>query len=138
MGIPYPVRTQSDRPLVEEMTPAICTALTNKGSQCVPVIVARERPDAVRRKLVGSPGSRALLLVLDEWQSDTHTNTVLAYNATLYVLDEGGNTLTETYAEGRDMLGGSCFEMTGAAVLQACKHKLEELLNHSDVIAAFQ
>lgn len=141
-GIPYPVYTQSDRPLAEDMTQVICSALTKKGFQCVPIIVAANAsPSEVRRKLQERASTLAILLVLNEWKSDTHVDTTLAYNATLSILDPRGTTIAETQIQGRDILGSNFWDPIGVAytaVPQMFKKKLEELLNHPSVIAALQ
>jgi len=139
-GNPFNVRTQSDRPLAEDMTHVICNALSKKGFQCVPVVVASsESTDEVRRKLQGVAGNVALLLTLREWKSDTYSSTALIYDVALQVLDGSGTVIAETSAKGRDVLGSSLWNPIGiahTAVPQAFKQKLEELLNHPAVLAA--
>jgi hypothetical protein len=124
------------------MTDAICTALEDEDFQCVTIsTAASESPEAVRRKLQTAAGDKKLLLVLSEWRSDTHFDTVLIYNATLSVLDQHGTILAEAHTEGRDVLGGNAIDPIGFAagvVPQAVKRKLQELLNHPDVIIALQ
>jgi hypothetical protein len=93
-GNPFQVHTESARPLAEDMTRVMCRALNEKGFQCVPVIVAtHDRPDEVQRQLQAVAGNLALLLVLNEWKSDTYINTNLTYNVTLSVLDSRGRDL---------------------------------------------
>jgi hypothetical protein len=141
-GNPFNVRTQSDRPLAEDVTQVICNALNKKGFQCVPVIVAaNESPDDVHRKLRDTAVNVALLLTLHEWKSDTYVGTALIYNATLKVLDASGTVVAETRIEGRDVLGSNFFDPVGVAytaVPQAFKLKLEELLNHPAVLSVLQ
>src|SRR5262245_14882619 len=77
-GNPFKVQTESARPLAEDMTRVLCTALHTQGFQCVPVLVAaRDSAEEVQRKLHGVAGTLALLLVLHEWKSDTYINTAL-------------------------------------------------------------
>jgi hypothetical protein len=141
-GNPFNVRTQSDRPLAEDMTHVICNALKKKGFQCVPVIVAANNsPDEVQRKLQEATGNVAVLLTLHEWKSDTYVGTALIYNVTLHVLDGSGTVIVEARTEGRDVLGSNFFDPVGVAytaVPQAFKQKLEELLNQPAVISALQ
>jgi hypothetical protein len=141
-GNPFKVHTESARPLAEEMTRVMCKALHEKGFQCVPVIVAaRDRSDEVQRKLQEVAGNLALLLVLHEWKSDTYINTDLTYNVTLSVLDSRGAVIAKVDMKGVDNLGGDFLNPPAhsrTAVPPAFKKKLEDLLNHPDVVAAFQ
>jgi Bacterial SH3 domain len=146
-GIPYSAYTQSGHPLADEMTEIISHALSRKGFQCRPVLVpASMRPDEVRRKLQEYTDATALLLVLHEWKSDTHTDTALAYDATLSVFDPHGVALAETHMQGRDVLGDAFFgnvfgkgeRFAATAVPQALQKKLEELLNDPMIITALQ
>src|SRR5438093_13606717 len=115
------------------MTQVICNALTSKGFQCIPVFVAADaKPNEIRRKLQEHADTMAMFLVLYEWKSDTHTDTTLAYDATLSVLDQHGAPLAETRIHGRDVLGGTFWNASSfarTAVPQALQKNLEALLN---------
>jgi hypothetical protein len=141
-GNPFNVRTQSDRPLAEDVTQVICNALQKKGCQCVPVIVAANNsPDEVQRQLRDTTGNVAVLLTLHEWKSDTYVGTALIYNITLHVLDGSGTVIAEARTEGRDVLGSNFWDPIGVAytvVPQALKQKLEELFNQPAVLSALQ
>jgi hypothetical protein len=141
-GIPYPVYTRSGHPLAEDITQITCNALTRKGFQCVSVTVAASaKPNEIRRKLQEHNGMSALLLVLHEWKSETHTDTALAYDVTLRAIDPQGSQIAETHIKGRDVLGGT-FWNSGSfarkAVPQALQKNLEELLNDPAIITALQ
>jgi hypothetical protein len=76
-----------------------------------------------------------------EWKSDTHTDTTLAYDATLRVLDAEGTVLAETHIEGKDVLGGSFWntlQFAHQAIPQAVQRKLETLLNDPSMTGALQ
>lgn len=148
MGVPWAAHTDSGRPLAEEMTEIISRALSKRGFQCRAVFVpASMGADEVRRKLQAPTGAIALLLVLREWKSDTHTDTALAYDMNLSVFDSYGVSLAETRIHGRDVLGdasvgnaltGSGMKFAVAAVPQVLQKKLEELLNAPMIITALQ
>lgn len=142
MGIPWAVHTDSKRPFADDMTQVLCQALTSRGFHCVPVLVAASvHPPETRRKLQEHAGTPALVVTLQEWKSDTHTDTALAYDATLRVLDPQGTPMAESRIQGRDVLGGTFWNsgsFARTAVPQALKKKLEELLNDPVVITALQ
>jgi hypothetical protein len=143
MGIPYPVRTQSRRPLADEISEMICTALTEKGFQCTPMELApNAAPDALSKKLnQDHANTPALLLILHEWKSDTHTDTAVAYDMTLRVLDSVGVQVAETHIKGRDVLGGTFWNsarFARKAVPQALQRNLETLLGDPAITKALE
>lgn len=142
VGIPWPVSTQSGRPLADDVTEKLCHALTDKGFQCTPVFVAASaKPNEIRQKLQEYPGIPALVLVLHEWKSDTHTDTTLVYDATMRVLDPARGALAEHRIQGRDVLGGTFWNASSfaqKAIPQALKKNLEELLNEPTILTALQ
>jgi len=142
MGIPWPVLTESGRPVAEDMTQMLCRSLHSKGFHCLPVFLeAQAKPNEIRRKLQEHSGMSAMLLVLHEWKSDTHTDTTFAYDATLNVLDPSGAPRAVSHIQGRDVLGGTFWNARSfahTAVPEAVKKNLEELLNDPAIIAALQ
>lgn len=138
----FPVGTRSERPLADDMTGVICRGLNGKGFQCVAVDSAvAETQEGIQGGLKKTGAKRALLLVLNEWNSDTHIETTLAYDAYLAVFDENGTRLAEARVRGRDVLGSSHWNPVGLAhreVPKAYQKKLEDLLNDSSVVAALQ
>jgi hypothetical protein len=141
-GNPFNVGTQSGRPLAEDMTQALCHALQKKGFACRPIMVtAKQSPEDVRHQLQVATENLALLLTLREWKSDTYIGTVLVYDVTLRVFDASNTVLAEVQRAGRDVLGSNFWNPTGVAytaVPKAFKEKMEELLNHPEVLSALQ
>ena len=141
-GNPFDIRTAGDRPLAEDMTQALASALKRKGFEAVPVVVAAsDSADVVRSKLAQSGAPRAVLLTLREWKSDTYTNTALLYDISLRVVDRNGLALGEKRLQGRDDLGGSAWNPPAhakQAVPSAFKAKVEELLGDEAIVAALR
>jgi len=124
------------------MTHALCQALTQRGFHCLPATVTPQAtPGEIRRALTGRGQAPALFLTIREWKSDTHTDTSLAYDATLRVLDAQGTVLAEVHIEGKDVLGGSFWNtlpFAHQAIPQAVQRKLETLLNEPAMTTALQ
>jgi hypothetical protein len=141
-GNPFNVSTQSGKPLAEVMADAISSGLRRKGFEIVPVQVSRDPQSGdAECKFVASPGKRIVMLVVTLWKSDTFQNTALIYDASLKVLDQAGGLVAESSVSGKDNLGGSAWNPPAAArraVPEAFKKKIEELLNHPDVVNALQ
>jgi hypothetical protein len=142
-GIPSPVRTQSRRPLADEIMEMMCTALGEKGFTCIPMELApNAAPNTLSKKLKQDHANTpAVLLVLHEWKSDTHTDTAVAYDMTLRVLDSEGTQVAETQIKGREVLGGT-FWNSGSfarkAVPQALQRNLETLFGDPVIIKALE
>ncbi len=141
-GNPFDVTTQSGKPLSTDFTESVVRSLVQGGAKAVPISIApslnRERAIAELRR---SGAEKLLLLQLNEWKSDTFNNTALIYDVKAYVCDSTGEIIAESEISGRENLGGSAFNPPGhakAAVPQAFKRKLEELLGARQVAAALK
>lgn len=136
------VRTQSARPLAEDISRVVCNALQHKGFRCAPVLVSpTERLEDVQQKVRWAADTLALLLTLHEWKSETTVSTVLMYHVTLQVLDTNGVVVANASTTGQETLGTHLFDpvrVAQAAIPQAFQQKLEALLNHPLVVATLQ
>lgn len=137
-GNPFNVTTASGKPLAEDITTSICNSLSAKGFRAIAVNVAHsDNRNEVIAKLRESQSKRLLLLTLNEWQSDTYTNTGLSYDVKLEVLDSNGHKLSEKIIKGDDNLGGSAWNPPAharEAIPKAFKEKLEALLNSEEIL----
>ena len=141
-GVPWAVKTQSGRPLADEMTEMVCQALTRQGFQCTPVFVAATaRPPEVQRRLQTYADTPAVLLTIQEWKSDTHTDTSVYYDIAVQVIDQARVVRADGRIQGKDVPGGTFWNSSSfaaRAVPQAVQKHLEALLNDSKILAALQ
>ena len=140
-GNPFNVKTESGRPLADDITETVVASLTKKGFKAVPVIVlAKDSIDSVMEKLKANNGENLILLTLNEWKSDAYMNASLYYDVNLKIFDRTGNVLAESDIKGTDNLGGSfnIVKYSKIVVPQTFKKKIEELLNNPDVVKALQ
>ena len=141
-GNPFNVSTESGKPLADDMSSVICASLKKKGFACAPVSVdPKESLDEITQKLKGSKAMRLMLLAINEWRSDTYTNTSLYYDVVLTVMDNQGAQLAASKAKGEDDLGGRMSNPPAHAkeeVPKAYQKKLEALLNDPSVISALR
>lgn len=141
-GNPFNVSTESEKPLAEDMTKTIAASLSGKGFKAVPIMVSHsENEVAAVDKLNASLGEILILLILNEWKSDTATNVALIYDVTLKVYDNAKNPLTEKSLKGRDDLKGDFWNPPAYAkehVPKAFKQKIEELFNSPEIIKTLQ
>lgn len=141
-GNPFDITTMSGNALAQDFTEAVCRSLASKGFHTTPVIVNySETSYTVKADLKKTGANRLILIMLNEWKSDTYTNTALIYNVNLEVFDENGNTIAQNSITGRDDLGGSFMNPPAhakKAVPVAFKEKIESLLNYKDISEALE
>lgn len=141
-GIPFKVKTQSGLPLATEMTYSIQQSLGDAGFRATPIGLMPNQSEAeALRALLKDQPRRALLLRLDEWQSDTNRNPTVFYDVTLSVYDPGGRRLAAKTLKGSDDLDGRLLNPQGKAkktVPAEFKAKLEGLLNAPEIAAALK
>lgn len=141
-GNPFDVNTASGKPLSDDMTTVLVNAYKASGIDVTPIRVTQpQNYNKIVSEMKEISTERFVLLILNEWKSDTSTNTALLYNIELQVLDNKGNILVRKTLQGRDDLGGDNFnppEHARNAVGNEFKYKLEQLLNDRDVINALK
>lgn len=141
-GNTFDVITESGQPLASDISKSISTSLSRKGFKPVIIELSPGDDDAsIIEKLTSSQAPRLIFLKLNEWKSDTYSNTALIYNVDLKVMDANGKVLAEKHLEGRDNLKGSVMNAPKYAkkvVPQALKQKIEELFNDSSVQKALE
>jgi hypothetical protein len=142
MGVPFDVVTGSKQPLATEMTGSLILSLTGAGFTASPVTLTQKDTEgsAVYALLRNKP-ARAVLLRVDNWESDTFKNPTVYYDLTLNVYDGGGRKLAAKNVKGSQDLDGSFFNAPGKAkkaVPEAFRLKIEQLLNAPEIVAALK
>ncbi len=139
-GNPFDVRTLSGRSLAEDITETISASLSNRGYEAIPVIVANSEDHAAVIEMLKKTGAKRLILLkLEEWKSDTYTNTALIFDIKLHVFDQTGQVLAEKQLNGRDNLKGNIInppEHARNVIPRAFQGKIEQLLNDPSVSKA--
>ncbi len=129
-GNPFDVNTASGKPLADDFSKSIQTALAAQGvkASAVSLPLGIDEGEAIKR--LAAAGDKAVLIVLNEWKSDTFTHTTLTYDVQALVVDGSGKVLSSKKITGTDNLGGNAFnppEHSRNAVPPAFRKKLEEL-----------
>ncbi len=141
-GNPFDVTTESGRPLADDFSGAVASALSRRGFNATAISVAPSTaPPDVRALAAKSGAERLALLSLHEWKSDTYQNTALHYEVTLRVFDAAGTELAQARVAGNDNLGGSAWnppEHAKGAVPAAFRKKLEELFGNEAVVRSLR
>ena len=139
-GNPFDVTTASGKSLAEDITATVKQALEKKGFEVTSLVASNtDSISKVVERMDTSDAHRLMIFILNEWKSDTYTNTALIYNLTLKIMDNEGKVITESTINGRDNLGGDFIDPPShakQAVPIAFKAKLEQLLNNKEVLDA--
>ena len=108
-GIPYPVSTQSGRPMTDDMAILMRNTLRAHGSNAKVVAVPHSINPRDTHLVAERNGGQApfLLFTFFEWKTDTYTEPVLHYNVELSVLDKDGEILSSERSSGIDQLGAN-------------------------------
>lgn len=141
-GIPFNVHTATGQPLATEMGNSLVLTLANAGFGASPVQVGpQDNESTVLRTLQQSQTPRALLLQVNDWQSDTFHNPTVVYDLVLKVYDRGGRRLAAASLKGSDDLKGRLINPMGKAketVPALFEVKIQQLLDAPQIQAALR
>ena len=109
-GNPFDVTTTTERPLAEDMTTALVSALkANNVSATAVSIPQKSNGGEALSQMLKAKADRNILMTLLEWKADTYAHTSLIHEVILQVFDRSGLERGKTRIDGRDDLGGSAF-----------------------------
>lgn len=141
-GNPFDVTTQSGDPLASDMSQAMVQSLAARDVAARAVLVAPTANVAgARAQALAANPSRALLVYLREWKTDTMINVALIYNIEAEVLDAQGKKLGGASSSGNENLGGDAVNPPGYAgihVPKAFARVFGQLLSNPDIANALQ
>jgi len=137
-GNPTDILTESGNPLAADFGTTIAAALRARGFKAT--VLAGAVPGsaegiAVALKKAGA--ERLVVVLIEEWQSDTLINTTLVYGLDLQVYDGAGKVLGATRLTGREDLGGDAADPPGharTAVPAAYRRVLEQLFSAPPIV----
>jgi len=134
-GIPYSVNTASGKPLADEFTQAITTALGSKGTKVTTVALPLGTDEAAAISRVASAGQKGLVLVVKEWKTDTYRNTWIEYDIQATVVDASGKVVATKKLVGNDNLGtaSNSLDHARSAAPAVFRKKIEELFSAPEI-----
>lgn len=139
-GNPFDVQTEDGKPLADDFLKSICDSLTQKGFKTMPVALKPgDAFEEARKKLLAADAERFILVIINEWYSDSYFGVGIFYDITLRVLDRRGGGLAEVTIKGKDDLGTEWFgSTTYSESPNTFKEKFEHLLNDDKVETALK
>lgn len=139
-GNPFDITTTSEKSLASDITTSVVKALKSKrisavGVELPPTAGAAE----ARAALLKADADRFVLMLLNEWKTDTYFNTGLRHDITLNVLTKDGTRVAEKIIGGDENLGSITLPADVRVKAEtAIRQKLETLLNDPSVVSALK
>ncbi|MGB8433485.1 MAG: hypothetical protein WCE38_04410 [Burkholderiales bacterium] len=141
-GNPVDVLTESGNPLAVDFGTTIAAALKAKGFKAT--VLEGSVPgnaEEIASVLKKAGAERLVVVLIEEWRSDTFVNTTLDYGLDLQVYDDSGKVLGATQLTGRQDLGGDAADPAGharTAVPAAYRRILEQLFSAEPIAASLK
>ena len=138
-GFAFMVKTASNGSLSADFAYVIARGLRAAGFRVAVVKTPPGQADAATFEAFRSnAANRSLLIVIEDWATDTNIRTFLKYRVSAFVWDEQGREIARNQISGSDNLGGG---MTPAdhlreVVPDATRERLELLLNAPTIAQA--
>lgn len=94
LGVPYGVHTQSGQPLADDFSTSIASGLVERNIQVTVVsIPAKDSREQAIKALLDQGKPRALLMSIDEWETDQLVNMSVKFAIRADVFDSSGAEL---------------------------------------------
>jgi hypothetical protein len=138
-GNPFNATTISGLPFSNDVGQAICNALNHKGFKTTLVPVKFDlTEEKVLERLLSNKEDRALLVLIQKWESDSFINLNVGYDLILKVIAKDGTILATAQAKEDIKVPGSIWigslEMSKTEVPNIFKKSIESLLNNPEVV----
>lgn len=138
-GNPFNATTVSGLPFSDDVSQSICNALIRKGFKATVISVESDlSEEKVLDRLLANKDDRALLVIIQKWESDSFYNLNVGYDLILKIIDKDGtilataNTKDDVSVPGNIWIGS--LEMSKTEVPNIFKKSIESLLNNPDVV----
>jgi len=139
-GVPYDSLTKSGNSLAEDFTASIIAGLRGAGIEAeAPELSSLLSLDRSRNDLMQAKADRYLLLVINEWKTDTYWSTALQYSLELTIQSPDGAERLHKDFTGREEGKSELFTPKGRnaeVVSKLYPAKLKEIFEDGEVAAA--
>lgn len=137
-GNPFSVTTASGKPLADEFSTTIESALRKNGF-FVNTLSFRSADNSVIESTIKASGlQKNIVLKIEEWKTDAMMRLRLIYNLDLSVFDENGELLANVVDSGDEVISGAGFEGGNSRnAAAAFETKVGRLFNSPQLQSAF-
>lgn len=132
----FDVNTASGRSFADDVTKTIQTALSSKGVKVTAVSLPLGVEETQAILLLANSAGKSVLIILNEWRTDTYLDTTLTYDIQAMVIGTGGKIISDKRIAGIDFLGGNAANPVAYSrnvVPIAFRRKLEELFASAEI-----
>jgi hypothetical protein len=139
-GNPFDITTASKRPLAEDVTDSVVTALQKARNSAIAVpAIPKSSVEDARAFLLKAEADRFALLTFRQWKSDAWFSIGLDYEMNLEILSKDGSELARTSISGHDNLGTAVVPKdVRVAAETAIRDKLEIIFNEPAIKSALE
>lgn len=141
-GVPYDSLTESGNSLADDFATSIVAGLRGAGIEAeAPELSSSLSLERSRDELMRADADRYVLLVLNEWRTDTYWDTVLSYSMELTIHGPGGAERLSKDFTGKDEGRGAGHRhktRNAQIVAELYPAKLKEMFEDGEVAAALK
>lgn len=141
-----PIKTESGRPMADELNDAVANALRNHGIDATPIMPVEikgtgngfDRSEAIAG-FQAHPAGRLLLVEVLDWRTDIYTRITLSWGLRATVFDRNGTILATANSQGKEPTSRTSVtgEYAGIATGKLTE-KLSWLLNERQITDALR
>ena len=134
------IRTESGRPLAEELTGAVVRALDRRGIAASAMPLPKGSPEEAALTAFQAQGTERLLVVrMYEWKTKAYTRVISHWYLEAIVRDRAGNVLARQATQGTESVGVTNLRRDSADIaIREVSRKLSELLNNPVIATALR
>ena len=133
---PWYMNTESGKPLVEDLAEAVVSGFKNAGINAeITKFPLNKNDQKINNYLISKNSYKTVLIIINEWQSDTYANTTFLYDLTATIYNEEGVMVAECTENNLNEKGE---EQTVVSPVDAGRNILTKLLNDKKIITALQ
>ena len=141
-----PIKTESGRPMADELNDAVANALRNQGIEAAPILPIEVKGTGsgydTSEALAGfqaHPAGRLLLVEVDDWRTDIYTRITLSWALRASVYDRNGTILATAHSQGKEPVSRTSVTGEYAGVTTGkLSEKLTWLLNERQITDALR
>lgn len=126
-GNPFDVRTESGRPMAQDMTETLKGALEAQGFHVTLIDGDSANLAALGRQASERGLRRVVVLRIKEWKTDTMVSTKLFFDLQLLIIDPAGSIVAQNAITGSPAIGGGMPGAIGQIARQSFEAKIGQL-----------
>jgi hypothetical protein len=133
-GVPHDVCTENGKPLADNIAQVISQSLSKRGFKVTPVVFSyADKTNVALNKIAPFEADRLVLVIIEEWKTDTLKYSKLIYSLTVKVFDSDTRVLAIKTASSAGQNIGTEPEVVAPRILG---ERVEDLMNDPSIAAS--